>query len=107
MVLVLGGWWSELCKLFMKAARLVRRSVMTVLSGSERNEDHKVKLDICERQAAVVCGVNEAYDGGVGALERRDECRPSQPPVLRAWVGGPARRGHAHAASDCVGGGER
>ena len=77
MVLVLGGWWSELCKLFMKAARLVRRSVMTVLSGSERNEDHKVQFDICERQAAVVCGVNEAYDGGVGALERRDERRPS------------------------------
>eukprot|EP00900_Chrysochromulina_parva_P017589 jgi/Chrpa1/25831/Chrysochromulina_OHIO_Genome00026114-RA len=31
----------------------------------------------------------------------------SQPPMLRAWVGGPARRGHAHAASDCIGGCER
>ena len=85
----------------------VGKAVGDDLSGLERNEDHKVQFDICERQAAVVCGVNEAYDGGVGALERRDECRPSQPPVLRAWVGGPARRGHAHAASDCIGGCER
>ena len=46
----------------------------------ERNEDREVQFDICERQAAIVCGFDKAYDGGVGALERRDECGPSQPP---------------------------
>ena len=108
-VVVFGSRCIQACKLFMKAA-LFGRTVGDDCGNSwrlERNEDRKVQFDICERQAAIVCGFDKAYDGGVGALERRDECGPSQPPMLRAWVGGPARRGHAHAASDCIGGCER
>ena len=75
----LGSWCIQACKLIMKAAPFGR----TVGDDGgkswrlERNEDRKVQCDICERQAAFVCGVDEAYDGGVGALERRDECGPS------------------------------
>jgi len=103
----LGSWCIQACKLFMKAALFGGTVGDDSVEKLERNEDRKVQFDICERQAAVVCGIDKAYDGGVGALERRDECGPSQPPMLRAWVGGPARRGHAHAASDCIGGCER
>ena len=85
----MGSWCIQACKLFMKAALFGRTVGDDSVEKLERNEDRKVQFDICERQAAVVCGFDEAYDGGVWALERRDECGPPQSPVL--WGRTPAR----------------